>query len=41
MKTRNQRDSERRKYILKTTEENLKLTRNDPQSLFAKSNKNS
>lgn len=35
-KNRNQRDTERRNYIKEKTEENLKLTRDDPQSLFAK-----
>jgi hypothetical protein len=36
MKNRNQRDTARRNYIKQRTEENLKFTKNDPQSLFAK-----
>lgn len=35
MKNRNIRDAARREYIKKMTEENLKFTENDPQSLFA------
>jgi hypothetical protein len=37
MKNRNKRDAERRNYIEQKTEENLRLTKNDPQSLFANS----
>ncbi len=40
MKDRNQRDTARRNYIKQRTEENLKLVRNDPQSLFAEQIKN-
>jgi hypothetical protein len=40
MKNRNQRDAERRNYIKQRTEENLKAVLDDPNSLFAASNKN-
>ena len=40
MKDRNKRDTERRNYIIKRTLENLKYVENDPESLFAKIDKN-
>jgi len=39
MTNRNERDTARRNYIKQRTLENLKLVKNDPQSLFAEPNK--